>query len=204
VTTGKGCSLTARPEPAETLASMSAGGPLTEFVILCNWEYDNQRDAEEGFSAPFGRFSHERGERMHAHYTAEGWRSEGFDPGDEPVVNYRLGERLFSICIFRRHSRRLSRDTRNELWCRLRLQEPVERQRTACDKATASGFWRGAEPSDGGREILSCAATAVPNSRLHRSRTVRASEPLRVVVHQKERFFVINLPQSFCLTLRCA
>ena len=72
-----------------------------------------------------------------------------------------------TLPALRRHSRRLSRDTRNELWSRLKLQEPVERHthsRTEYCRAEAGadglrqsdrvGLGRGDEPSAGGREIL--------------------------------------------------
>jgi hypothetical protein len=124
-----------------------------------------------------------------------------------------------STCIIRRHSRRLSRGTRNELWSRLKLQEPVERHtysRTEYCRAEAGadglrqsdrvGLGRGDEPSAGGREILlrrngSAEFASTPIA------PRRALEHLRVVptlLRKQKRDFVINLPQSLSLTLRCA
>jgi hypothetical protein len=131
--------------------------------------------------------------------------SAGFDRGDKPWI--------------KRHSRRLSRDTRNELWSRLKLQEPVERHtysRTEYCRAEAGadglrqsdrvGLGRGDEPSAGGREILlrrngSAEFASTPIA------PRRALEHLRVVptlLCKQKRDFVLNLPQSLSLTLRCA
>lgn len=120
--------------------------------------------------------------------------SASLDPGDKPVVNYRLGERLFCTCIIRRHDRRLSRDTRNELWCRLRLQGSVERHthsRTeyCCAEAGADGLrqsdrvglWHGEEPSDGDWEILLLRRNDSAEFAVTPIAPSRASEPLRVV-----------------------
>ena len=105
-----------------------------------------------------------------------------------------MGERLFSTCIIRRHSRRLSRDTRNELWSRLKLQEPVERHthsRTEYCRAEAGadglrqsdrvGLWRGEEPSNGGREILLLRRNGSAEFAFTPIAPRRAWEPLRVV-----------------------